>query len=167
MDSKQRWLDQASSVVSWASLLSPVAVKCTVRSKESDWDLPHRPARALALIVAQSQKTLIRGFLFFPHHVLLDKEKGKGTSDRTGWDYGVSWSNDGAVLTPARAIDGQVILKVPLGRSLGPRALLQAGESRLIPFFRTSSPYGPGTRISRVFANSVVTLQTPSNDKLW
>ena len=135
MDSKQRWLDQASSVVSWASLLSPVAVKCTVRSKESDWDLPHRPARALALIVAQSQKTLIRGFLFFPNHVLLDGKKGKEHPTEPDWTVGVSRSNGWAVLTPARAIDGQVILKVPLGRSLGPRALLQAGESRLIPLF--------------------------------
>ena len=53
-------------------------------------------------------------------------ERGKGTSDRAGLDCRVSRSDGWAVLTPARAIDGQITLKVPLGRSLGPRALLQA-----------------------------------------
>ena len=61
---RQRWLDQASSVVSRALLLSPAAVRCTVRNREQGRDRLPTPARALALIVARSPKTLARLFLF-------------------------------------------------------------------------------------------------------
>ena len=56
--------------------------------------------------------------------VLLDG--GRGTSDRTGFDCRMSRSSGCAVLTPARATDGQITPKTPLGRSPCTRALLQA-----------------------------------------